>query len=142
MTRYLSHIIKFKCTSRPSPDLNYVYGTVGTGDVHSFRAPGITAEYMCFLWFVTVSVGILLVLPHPNYFHAKSYRLVLLRCLLLKQERQNRRTNGSSNSGEIGFNFRTNASFKSQIGLEQLSGGVSVLCGLAAPIANVLSKLP
>ena len=41
-------------------------------------------------------------------------------------------------SGEIGLNIRTLAS--PIVGQDQVSGGVSVLCWHAAPVANVLWK--
>ena len=41
-------------------------------------------------------------------------------------------------SGEIGLNIRTLSSLK--VGQDQVSGGVSVLCWHAAPVANVLLK--
>ena len=41
-----------------------------------------------------------------------------------------------TSSGEIGLNIRTLASPK--VGQDQVSGGVSVICWHAAPIANVL----
>ena len=43
-----------------------------------------------------------------------------------------------TNSGDIGTNIRTLASPK--VGQDQVSGGVSVLCWHAAPVANVLWK--
>ena len=43
-----------------------------------------------------------------------------------------------TSSGDIGLNIRTLASPK--VGQDQVSGGVSVLCWYAAPVANVLWK--
>ena len=43
-----------------------------------------------------------------------------------------------TSSGEIGLNITTLAS--PNVGQDQVSGGVSVLCWYAAPVANVLSK--
>ena len=43
-----------------------------------------------------------------------------------------------TSSGEIGLDIRTHASPK--VGQDQVSGGVSVLCWHAAPVAYVLSK--
>ena len=43
-----------------------------------------------------------------------------------------------TSSGEIGLDIRTHASPK--VGQDQVSGGVSVLCWLAAPVAYVLWK--
>ena len=43
-------------------------------------------------------------------------------------------------SGENGINVRINN--KSQIGQDQVSGGVSVLRGLAAPVAMFYGNLP
>ena len=43
-----------------------------------------------------------------------------------------------SSSGEIGLDIRTHASPK--VGQDQVSGGVSVLCWHAAPVAYVLLK--
>ena len=45
---------------------------------------------------------------------------------------------GKTSSGEIGLNIRTLAS--PRVGQDQVSGGVSVLCWHAAPVANVLWK--
>ena len=45
-----------------------------------------------------------------------------------------------TSSGEIGLDIRTHASTK--VGQDQVSGGVSVLCWHAAPVANVLWKPP
>ena len=42
------------------------------------------------------------------------------------------------NSGEIGLEIRTHAS--SKVGQDQVSGGVSVLCWHAAPVAFILWK--
>ena len=44
-----------------------------------------------------------------------------------------------SSLGEIGLNIRTLAS--PEVGKDQVSGGVSVLCWHAALVANVLWKL-
>ena len=60
--------------------------------------------------------------------------------------KQKRSTEGCSNfksldktsSGEIGLDIRTHASPK--VGQDQVSGGVSVLCWRAAPVAFVLWK--
>ena len=43
-----------------------------------------------------------------------------------------------TSSGEIGLDIRTHAS--PQVGQDQVSGGVSVLCWHAAPVAYVLWK--
>ena len=43
-----------------------------------------------------------------------------------------------TSSGDIGLNIRTHASPK--VGKDQVSGGVSVPCWHAAPVANVLWK--
>ena len=43
-----------------------------------------------------------------------------------------------TSSGEIGLDIRTHASPK--VGQDQVSGGVSVICWHAAPVANVLWK--
>ena len=43
-----------------------------------------------------------------------------------------------TSSGEIGLDIRTHASPK--VGQDQVSGGVSVLCWHAAPVAYVLWK--
>ena len=45
----------------------------------------------------------------------------------------------NTSSGEIGLNIRTLASPK--VGQEQVSGGVSVLCWHAAPVANAPRKI-
>ena len=46
------------------------------------------------------------------------------------------RSGDKTSSGGIGLNIRTHASPK--VGQDQVSGGVSVLCWYAAPVANVL----
>ena len=48
------------------------------------------------------------------------------------------RSGDKTSSGDIGLNIRTLASPK--VGQDQVSGGVSVLCWHAAPVANVLWK--
>ena len=48
------------------------------------------------------------------------------------------RSRDKTSSGEIGLDIRTHASPK--VGQDQVSGGVSVLCWHAAPVANVLWK--
>ena len=49
------------------------------------------------------------------------------------------RSGDKTSSGEIGLDIRTHASPK--VGQDQVSGGVSVLCWHAAPVAYVLWKL-
>ena len=51
---------------------------------------------------------------------------------------RNSESGKKTSSGEIGINIRTHASPK--VGLDQVSGGVSVLCWHATPIANILWK--
>ena len=51
---------------------------------------------------------------------------------------ETQKSGNRTSSGEIGLNIRTLASPK--VGLHQVSGGVSVLCWHAAPVANVLCK--
>ena len=48
-----------------------------------------------------------------------------------------------TSSGKNGLNIKTNASpkCKSQVGQDQVSGGVSVLCWLAAPVAMFYGNL-
>ena len=48
------------------------------------------------------------------------------------------KSRNKTSSGDIGLNIRTLASPK--VGQDQVSGGVSVLCWHAAPVANVLWK--
>ena len=52
---------------------------------------------------------------------------------------ETQKTGNKTTSGEIGLNIRTLASPK--VGQDQVPGEVSVLCWLAAPVANVLWKL-
>ena len=62
----------------------------------------------------------------------------------LKQKKKYRgvfetqKSRNKTSSGDIGLNIRTLASPK--VGQDQVSGGVSVLCWHAAPVANVLWK--
>ena len=49
------------------------------------------------------------------------------------------RSGDKTSSGEIGLDIRAHASPK--VGQDQVSGGVSVLCWHAAPVAYVLWKL-
>ena len=49
------------------------------------------------------------------------------------------RSGDKTSSGEIGLDIRTHASPK--VGQDQVSGGVSVLCWHAAPVAYVLAQL-
>ena len=51
---------------------------------------------------------------------------------------ETQKSGNKTSSGDIGLNIRTLASPK--VGQDQVSGGVSVLCGHAAPVANVLWK--
>ena len=51
---------------------------------------------------------------------------------------ETQKSRNKTSSGEIGLNIRTLASPK--VGQDQVSGGVSVLCWHAAPVANVLWK--
>ena len=51
---------------------------------------------------------------------------------------ETQKSRNKTSSGDIGLNIRTLASPK--VGQDQLSGGVSVLCWHAAPVANVLWK--
>ena len=49
---------------------------------------------------------------------------------------ETQKSGNNTNSGEIGLKIRTLESPK--VGQDQVSGGVSVLCWHAAPVANVL----
>ena len=51
---------------------------------------------------------------------------------------ETQKSRNKTSSAEIGLNIRTLASPK--VGQDQVSGGVSVLCWHAAPVAKVLSK--
>ena len=51
---------------------------------------------------------------------------------------ETQKSGDKTSSGEIGLNIRTLASPK--VGQDQVSGGVSVLCWHAAPVANVIWK--
>ena len=51
---------------------------------------------------------------------------------------ETQKSRNKTSSRDIGLNIRTLASPK--VGQDQVSGGVSVLCWHAAPVANVLSK--
>ena len=51
---------------------------------------------------------------------------------------ETQKSRNKTSSGDIGLNIRTLASPK--VGQDQVSGGVSVLCWHAAPVANVLWK--
>ena len=77
----------------------------------------------------------------PNYF------LLICKTIVFNMK-QNRSTEGCSilkrsvdmtSSGKNGLNIRTNASPK--MGQDQVSGGVSVLCWLAAPVAMFYGNL-
>ena len=65
-------------------------------------------------------------------------------CIWMKQKEKYRgvfeiqRSGDKTSSGEIGLDIRTYASPK--VGQDQVSGGVSVLCWHAAPVAYVLWK--
>ena len=52
---------------------------------------------------------------------------------------ETQKSRNKTSSGDIGLNIRTLASPK--VGQDQVSGGVSVLCWHAAPVANVLWNL-
>ena len=49
---------------------------------------------------------------------------------------ETQKSRNKTSSGDIGLNIRTLASPK--VGQDQVSGGVSVLCWHAAPVANVI----
>ena len=51
---------------------------------------------------------------------------------------ETQKSRNKTSSGDIGLNIRTLAS--PEVGQDQVSGGVSVLCWHAAPVANVLWK--
>ena len=51
---------------------------------------------------------------------------------------ETQKSRNKTSSGDIGLNIRTLASPK--VGQDQVSGGVSVLCWHATPVANVLWK--
>ena len=51
---------------------------------------------------------------------------------------ETQKSGNKTNSGKIGLDIRTHASPK--VGQDQVSGGVSVICWHAAPVANVLCK--
>ena len=51
---------------------------------------------------------------------------------------ETQKSGNKTSSGDIGLNIRTLLSPK--VGQDQVSGGVSVLCLHAAPVANVLWK--
>ena len=51
---------------------------------------------------------------------------------------ETQKSGNKTSSGEMGLNIRTLASPK--VGQDQVSGGVSILCWHAAPVANTLRK--
>ena len=51
---------------------------------------------------------------------------------------ETQKSGNKTSSGEIGLDIRTHASPK--VGQDQVSGGISVVCWHAAPVANVLWK--
>ena len=51
---------------------------------------------------------------------------------------ETQKSRNKTSSGEIGLDIRTHANPK--VGQDQVSGGVSVLCKHAAPVANILWK--
>ena len=53
---------------------------------------------------------------------------------------ESQKSDNKTSSGEIGLDIRTHANPK--VGQGPVSGGVSVLCWHAAPVANVLWKPP
>ena len=69
---------------------------------------------------------------------------LFFRCAETKQKQKYRgmfetqKSRNKTSSEDIGLNIRTLASPK--VGQDQVSGGVSVLCWHAAPVANVLWK--
>ena len=77
--------------------------------------------------------------------HVESYRNISMIWDLRIEAKQKyqemfetQKSGNKTNSGEIGVDIRTHASRK--VVQEQVSGGVSVLCWHAAPVANVLRK--
>ena len=74
----------------------------------------------------------------PNYIH-----LILQPIVYQAKEKYRgvfeiQKSGDKTSSGEIGLDIRTHASPK--VGQDQVSGGVSVLCWHAAPVAYVLWK--
>ena len=67
------------------------------------------------------------------------YRVHVLDLVKQKQKYrgmfETQKSRNKTSSGDIGLNIRTLASPK--VGQDQVSGGVSVLCWHAAPVANV-----
>ena len=80
-------------------------------------------------------------LPHIR-FSLRISRIMLLISARQKQKYrgmfETRKSRNKTSSGDIGLNIRTIASPK--VGQDQVSGGVSVLCWHAAPVANVQWK--
>ena len=75
-----------------------------------------------------VSVSNLLVLAIAELDAKQKYRGMF----------ETQKSGNKTSLGEIGLDIRTHASPK--VGQDQVSGGVSVLCWHAAPVANVLWK--
>ena len=68
---------------------------------------------------------------------SNGFRILTSKTEVPRDDRNSQYGNKTS-SGEIGLNIRTLASPK--VGQDQVSGGVSVLCWHASPVANVLWK--
>ena len=83
---------------------------------------------------------------HESHLYTYMYTVYGFKHILIyiKQKQKYRgmfetqKSRNKTSSGDIGLNIRTLASPK--VGQDQVSGGVSVLCWHAAPVANVLWK--
>ena len=85
--------------------------------------------------------------PRQIYIVLYSYEAEFTQSLLsvgkkgkteVQRDVRNSKSGNKTSSREIGINIRTFAS--PEVGQDQVSGGVSVLCWHAAPVANVLWK--
>ena len=73
-----------------------------------------------------------------GFFSHVEPKLFSIRKREVPRDVRNSKVRRQDNSGEIGLDIRTHASPK--VGQDQVSGGVSVLCWHAAPVAYVLWK--
>ena len=103
--------------------------------------------YNCHSWYhLTHSVFSMVFrsMISSNLYFQLSFVVLSHSILYLRQNQKYRgmfetqKSGNKTSSGEIGLNIRTHAS--PEVGQDQVSGGVSVLCLHAAPVANVLWK--
>ena len=87
---------------------------------------------------IHIKIGIVSILNNPSNNQKVSGNVSLKQKQKYRGMFETQKSRNKTSSRDIGLNIRTLASPK--VGQDQVSGGVSVLCWHAAPVANVLWK--